>query len=95
VKLLNNPKLAQNVLKRLNKENETELEPLNPGQPKLLNDKRAYNVTEREPLNPGQPKLLNNDKRAYNKAEREPLNPGQSTEPLPRERVCIFASKQR
>jgi hypothetical protein len=49
VKLLNNQKLAQNVLKRLNKENETEPEPLNPGQPKLLNDKRAYNVTEREP----------------------------------------------
>jgi hypothetical protein len=51
VKLLNNPKLTQNVLKRLNKENETEPEPLNTGQPKLLNnDKRAYNVTEREPL---------------------------------------------
>jgi hypothetical protein len=32
VKLLNNPKLAQNVLKRLNKENETELEPLNTGR---------------------------------------------------------------
>jgi hypothetical protein len=63
-KLLNNPKLAQNVLKRLNIENETEPEPLNTWQPKLLNDKRAYNVTEREPLNPGQPKLLNNDKRA-------------------------------
>jgi hypothetical protein len=37
VKLLNNAKLAQNGLKRLNKENETETEPL-----KLLNiDKRA------------------------------------------------------
>jgi hypothetical protein len=47
VKLLNNPKLAQNVLKRLNIENETEPEALNTGQPKLLNnDKRAYNVTE-------------------------------------------------
>jgi hypothetical protein len=31
--LLNNPKLAQNVRKRLNKENETEPEPLNTGQP--------------------------------------------------------------
>jgi hypothetical protein len=31
VKLLNNPKLAQNVLKRLNIENETEPEPLNTG----------------------------------------------------------------
>jgi hypothetical protein len=47
VKLLNNPQLAQNVLKRLNIENETEPEPLNTGQPKLLNnDKRAYNITE-------------------------------------------------
>jgi hypothetical protein len=59
VKLLNNPNLAQNVLKRLNKENETESEPLNPGQPKLCqNDKRAYKKVEREPLIPGQPKLL-------------------------------------
>jgi hypothetical protein len=33
VKLLNNPKLAHNVRKRLNKENETEPEPLNTGQP--------------------------------------------------------------
>jgi hypothetical protein len=41
VKLLNNPKLTQNVLKRLNKEKETEPEPLNTGQLKLLNDKRA------------------------------------------------------
>jgi hypothetical protein len=58
VKLLNNPKLAQNVLKRLNKENETEPEPLNPGQPKLRNnDRRAYKKAEREPLIPGQPKL--------------------------------------
>jgi hypothetical protein len=47
VKLLNNLKLAQNVLKRLNIENETESEALNTGQPKLLNNKkRAYNVTE-------------------------------------------------
>jgi hypothetical protein len=43
VKLLNNPKLTQNVLKRLNIENETEPEVLNTGQPKLLNDKCAYN----------------------------------------------------
>jgi hypothetical protein len=42
VKLLDNPKLAQNVLKRLNKEKETEPEPLNTGQLKLLNnEKRA------------------------------------------------------
>jgi hypothetical protein len=47
VKLLKNPKLAQNALKRLNIENETEPEALNSGQPKLLNnDKRAYKVTE-------------------------------------------------
>jgi hypothetical protein len=41
VKLLNNPKLAQNVLKRLNIENKTE-----PEAKLLNNDKRAYNVTE-------------------------------------------------
>jgi hypothetical protein len=70
VKLLNNPKVAQNVRKRLNKENETEPEPLNTGQPKLLNnDKRAYNVTDPEPLNPGQPKLLA-DSRATESPQR-------------------------
>jgi hypothetical protein len=37
VKLLNKPKLAQNVLKR-----ETEPEALNTGQPKLLNNDRRY-----------------------------------------------------
>jgi hypothetical protein len=35
VKLLNNPKLAQNVLKRLNKKNETEPESLNTGVAKF------------------------------------------------------------
>jgi hypothetical protein len=40
------PEARQNVLKRLNIENETEPEALNTGQPKLLNDKRAYTVTE-------------------------------------------------
>jgi hypothetical protein len=42
VKLLNNPKLAQNELKRLNIENETEPEALNTGQPKLLNNEGRY-----------------------------------------------------
>jgi hypothetical protein len=42
VKLLNNPNLAQNVLKRLNIENEIESKALNSWQPKLLNNDKRY-----------------------------------------------------